>query len=94
MTDAISRNAAIDVLQELANQETAGNSISDIGFGISMAIGRLISAPALDVEPVVHARWKMTDSPYCSHCKRIAMLKYRYCPNCGARMDGEEHAAD
>ena len=88
MTDLISRSAAINVLQELADKEVAGKSISDIGFGLTMAIGRLISAPALEAVPVVHARWKMTDSPYCSSCNRIAVLKYRYCPNCGARMDG------
>lgn len=48
-------------------------------------------APTIDAAPIVHARWKMTDSPYCSHCNRIAVMKYRYCPSCGARMDGEAH---
>lgn len=49
---------------------------------------------AVDAVPVVHARWKMTDSPYCSRCNRIAVMKYKFCPNCGARMDGEKNAAD
>lgn len=46
-------------------------------------------APVIDANPVAHARWKMTDSPYCSRCNRIAVMKYKFCPNCGARMDGE-----
>lgn len=49
--------------------------------------------PTIDAVPVVHARWKMTDSPYCSHCNRVSVLKYRYCPSCGARMDGDPHGS-
>ena len=59
--------------------------------GIESAIATVLSAPTIEVKPVVHARWKMTDSPYCSHCRHIAVYKYRYCPDCGARMDGEPH---
>lgn len=55
-TDLISRSAAIDVLQELVDMETCGNTMSNIGFGLSMAIGRLISAPAVDAVPVVRCK--------------------------------------
>lgn len=54
---------------------------------------KLRNAPTIDAVPVVHARWKMTDSPYCSHCNRVSVLKYRYCPSCGARMDGDPHGS-
>ena len=57
--------------------------------------------PAADVEPVRHGHW--IDEPtgqMCSECceqffddgeYRLVNYHTRYCPNCGARMDGEEH---
>ena len=57
----------------------------------------LAAIPAADVAPVVHGRvvtvtdrWKMMYQK-CSECGET--LEWRaypnYCPNCGARMDGE-----
>ena len=53
--------------------------------------------PAADVAPVVHGRWETNsdrpDSLICSVCKcGFDMWKHEphnYCPNCGAKMDGE-----
>lgn len=58
--------------------------------------------PAADVAPVVHARWiyveetLATSSGYCcSACRRPRWLSpdvpevFKYCPKCGAKMDGE-----
>lgn len=55
------------------------------------------SAPVADVEPVTHGRWiekpfLMGTSRFCSKCgDNFGMPHgvYRYCPTCGARMDGE-----
>lgn len=59
------------------------------------------SLPAADVEPVRHGRWVHTDSAAhwygkdeCSECTyhehdRSDLSHFRYCPNCGAKMDEE-----
>ena len=52
--------------------------------------------------PVVHGRWEWI-GPYrynddgmigtCSVCKeRLRLFAYNYCPNCGAKMDGDSDA--
>lgn len=65
---------------------------------------RLAAMPPADVAPVVHAQWERfrcteTETGFidffllaCSSCgKQVAdETDYKYCPNCGARMDGEE----
>ena len=53
--------------------------------------------PSSDVEPVKHGRWGTNsdrpDSLICSICKcGFDMWKHdphNYCPNCGAKMDGD-----
>lgn len=53
--------------------------------------------PAADVAPVVHGRWLCGDyydiGDVCSECdwdSQMTHPSYRYCPNCGARMDEVE----
>lgn len=57
----------------------------------------VIMLPAADVAPVVHGRWLCGDyydiGDVCSECdwdSQMAHPSYRYCPNCGAKMDKEE----
>ena len=52
---------------------------------------------AADVAEVKHGKWTYIphyngfyDCAYiCGICKKISLEKGNYCPNCGARMDGE-----
>ena len=57
--------------------------------------------PSIDAEPVRHGRWLYNSYPtvwyghgeppewVCSECEERAYNTYDYCPNCGAKMDGE-----
>lgn len=55
--------------------------------------------PVADVQPVEHSRWiPMNDGTYNAYCENCGHERgskawnkadYKYCPNCGARMDAE-----
>lgn len=54
--------------------------------------------PSADVQPVKYGRWENTNTPNqlrCSNCEIIHFIAQyphgdiKYCPNCGARMDGD-----
>ena len=67
------------------------------------AIRELPREVIVDVEPVVHGRWltweemfpsktpkkKNNLGVFCSSCKNHADNMFDFCPNCGARMDGD-----
>ena len=83
--DMISRAAAIDAVKRAAYWNDAERKITEL--------------PAVDAVPVVHGRWITHKTPSghktvferCSICKTptIVTRKTPYCPNCGARMDGD-----
>lgn len=67
----------------------------------AMAMEIVASAPAADVAPVVHARWIAAplcgnDKCKCSNCGSWhnihanfrGEITQKYCPSCGAKMDG------
>ena len=47
--------------------------------------------PIIDAAPVVHGWWTDKDSLSCrcSCCGCKSSNEYKYCPNCGAKMDGD-----
>ena len=53
--------------------------------------------PTVDVEPVRHGMWKplgqicrdyLVNNYRCSECDQRVHFRTNYCPNCGAKMDG------
>lgn len=104
MADYIKREAADKALTlSAANDKDKNRRIW------AKAICVLHDLPAADVAPVVHGRMVETDRPIrdgkskvygweCTACKRFTRSPFvdswNYCPNRGARMDGDCNAAD
>ena len=78
----------------------------DFSQGLIAAEDTLDNIPAADVAPVRHGRWiEREDMNYgwniweCSACREEFCVEegtpkdyeYNYCPNCGARMDGDSN---
>ena len=64
---------------------------TDYGFGYSTQIIKAVleQTKTVDAVPVVHGRWDR--SGYCTVCDWWTCYgsEYKYCPNCGAKMDLE-----
>ena len=104
MAEYIEREALLDSICH----ETCG--IAFCGATNCAFMAKVCSAPAADVSPVVHGHWIkdndsfQTDDYYCcyfdyncSECSEIVNDRYKlpnYCPNCGAKMDGEDGEVD
>lgn len=96
MDEYIEREALIKKIdEEFHKTDTCGEE--QIGFLKCRRISREI--PAADVAPVVHGRWdrvipsksaaKWSSKVSCSVCHNAGYNHFKYCPNCGAKMDEE-----
>lgn len=89
MADLISRAAALNALLMSKNYRDARDTLEQL--------------PAVDAAPVVHGRW-IDENPdifldprmRCSICTWVErpLIKWSYCPNCGAKMDGERRESE
>ena len=66
-----------------------------INVNFSGLLAAIDTIPAADVAPVVHGQWAvkegLIENAICSKCGRHFQSyyeAYRFCPNCGAKMDG------
>lgn len=89
--DYISREAALEITTRTCGDYAA-------------AFAEIRKLPAADVAEVVHGEWMRSDDDWnslttiqCSICGEewcfetdddVSLLNYKYCPNCGAKMDG------
>ena len=90
----ISREAAIKATED-------ADVMCDIPADAYRVLMRYVERiPAAEVVPVRHGRWKKSYADneafgvrpffrYCSECHEATVHQYTYCPNCGARMDGD-----
>ena len=89
MAEYIEKEAAIAWFMPYAH---AGESID-----ADVVISDIKGMKAADVAPVRHGRWVPTKAPFMNECKDCSVCGYRtvwgnrynYCPNCGAKMEGD-----
>ena len=99
--DLISRAAAIDYLMtNMGWRDEDGYEVDDADEKRAIITDLVNGIPAVDAAPVVHGRWirqKGSASVYkCSACGFVfaGAEIAKYCPNCGALMDGERRDAN
>lgn len=94
MSDLISKSALLEKIKNQMPQFGGGIISQTIAVCTDVAVELVKEAPAVDAVPVVHGRWIRTaNDPLvnkftCSVCGNDSM-KGKCCPNCGAKMDGE-----
>ena len=76
--DLIDRNEAIEAVDGKLGEFNANNK----------AVSILMHLPS--VEPVKHGRWIVNECSLCGFLTTEWVGSCHYCPNCGARMDGEQ----
>lgn len=99
MADYIRREDALFALRKAER----GGSMTAL-TRLERAYAEIREMPAADVAEVVHGQWLRADDDWnslttiqCSLCSEewcfetdddVSLLNYKYCPNCGAKMDG------
>ena len=102
MDEYIKRKAALALVKPDAQEDE--KAAVTIATAKKLVRSIVLRTPAADVAPVVHGRWEWI-GPYrynddgmigtCSVCKeRLRLFAYNYCPNCGAKMDGDSDAKE
>lgn len=88
MSDYIKRTLALDVINHANDCDCFKNY-----DGYSMAFDMIDEMPRADVQKVKHGKWETSKgekySSRCSCCNCYSTDDYKYCPNCGAKMDKE-----
>lgn len=94
MTEYIDREALLDIIDEEIEYESSMYTKEQLYYvkvGLRIARKDIELFPASDVAPVKHGKWKCRAKHLgeCSECGEVVAIRYKYCPNCGARRDGD-----
>lgn len=95
MAEYIDRDAA---LREIERREAL--MVGDKRVSADAMKSFIKNRPVVDVAPIVHGRWRESGPLLeCQSCGEIysrlggnAGKLWNYCPNCGAKMDGDSDA--
>ena len=102
IAEYIEREALREILDGWRDAHADVDDVHGCGL-LEDVICEVDAQTAANVAPVVHGAWQVTDRfKACSVCGYAfaRLLPDKYCPNCGAKMDGErknggaDHAAD
>lgn len=87
---------------DVMRQEWLENGENEYVYDTNAILDSIDAQPTIEAEPVKHGKWTQTYASWsqnydtskniryrCSECNGIAVWDTKYCPNCGARMDGE-----
>ena len=100
--NTIEAKQVLSGLLDAFDNDEHGDYFYDHGWEVCEAV--ILAMPTIDTVSVSHGRWtENRHDSYdnmreeyviwytytCSECDGEAMCDYRYCPNCGVRMDGE-----
>lgn len=86
MAEYIKRETAVKAANEWVSEACMAPVMR-----VSRLLDKLQKVPAADVAPVVHGHRVDNGGSYarCSQCDGVLPLCANYCPNCGAKMDGD-----
>ena len=70
------------------------NGENEFVYDTNAVLDSIDTQPTVDAVEVVHGRWEQaryTEAPLyiCSECDKPEYKQHNYCPNCGAKMDGD-----
>ena len=95
----IDGEALFNRVQNLKRYDIRRNMFDEIAFMHVFkdqdVLSAILSSKRLDVAPVVTAMWMLDSSFYsariyhCTACNTKQMQTSKFCPECGAKMDGE-----
>ena len=102
MAEYIKKEAVINFIENGLNNPDKTKSFGHDAIEIMAEVRYM---PAADVVEVKHGKWIESEDDYyglyiikCSLCREVwcfevkddvKLMNYNYCPNCGARMDGD-----
>lgn len=91
------------LIEKILDEGILGNGYSDSEREDDV-IDMIESCHTVDAVPLKHGKWELNPDFFeclhihrCSYCKKRPLYKQNnevhsnYCPNCGAKMDGDQH---